>query len=101
MVGCLLLLLGPGPHHPAVLLGGPERQLPLLRLCIHGDRRDAAGPGILQGGHVPVHLPVMGLTLPFFSYGGSSIITLYTAMGIVSSIRARTLPSWLRDRNQL
>ena len=46
-------------------------------------------------------LPVMGLTLPFFSYGGSSIITLYTAMGIVSSIRARTLPSWLRDRNQL
>ena len=45
--------------------------------------------------------PVMGLNLPFVSYGGSSIITLYTAMGIVSSIRARTLPSWLRDRNQL
>lgn len=43
--------------------------------------------------------PVMGLTLPFFSYGGSSIITLYAAMGIVSSAKARTLPSWLRDRN--
>ena len=42
--------------------------------------------------------PVMGLTLPFISYGGSSIITLYAAMGIVSSVKARTLPSWLRDR---
>ncbi len=46
-------------------------------------------------------LPVMGLTLPFISYGGSSIITLFAAMGIVSSVKARTLPSWLRDRSQL
>ena len=43
--------------------------------------------------------PVMGLTLPFFSYGGSSIITLSAAMGIVSSAKARNLPSWLRDRS--
>ena len=42
-------------------------------------------------------LPVMGLTLPFISYGGSSIITLFAAMGMVSSAKARTLPSWLRD----
>ena len=42
-------------------------------------------------------LPVMGLTLPFFSYGGSSLITLFTAMGIVSGIKARSRPSWLRD----
>ena len=42
--------------------------------------------------------PVMGLTLPFISYGGSSIITLYAAMGVVSSVKAQTLPSWLRDR---
>lgn len=46
-------------------------------------------------------LPVMGLTLPFFSYGGSSIITLFASMGIVSSVKARTLPSWLRDRSQV
>ena len=42
--------------------------------------------------------PCMGLTLPFISYGGSSIITLFAAMGLVSSAKARTLPSWLRDR---
>ena len=46
-------------------------------------------------------LPVMGLTLPFISYGGYSIITLFAAMGIVSSVKARALPSWLRDRNQI
>ena len=46
-------------------------------------------------------LPVMGLTLPFISYGGTSIITLYAAMGIVSSVKARALPSWLRDRSQV
>lgn len=45
--------------------------------------------------------PVMGLTLPFISYGGSSIITLYAAMGLVSSAKARALPSWLRDRGAL
>lgn len=46
-------------------------------------------------------LPVMGLTLPFISYGGSSIITLFAAMGIVSSAKAKTLPSWLKDRSQV
>lgn len=46
-------------------------------------------------------LPVVGLTLPFFSSGGSSIITLFAAMGIVSSIKMRTLPSWLQDRSNL
>ena len=34
-------------------------------------------------------MPVIGLTLPFFSYGGSSIVTLFAAMGIVSGIKKR------------
>ena len=45
--------------------------------------------------------PVVGLTLPFFSYGGSSILTLYAAMGIVSGVKMRSLPSWLQDRSKL
>lgn len=45
--------------------------------------------------------PVVGLTLPFISYGGSSIITMFAAMGIVSSIKMRALPSWISDRSQL
>ena len=33
--------------------------------------------------------PVIGLTLPFFSYGGSSVIVNYVAIGIVSGIMMR------------
>lgn len=32
-------------------------------------------------------LPVIGLTLPFISYGGSSILSLYIGIGIVMSVR--------------
>lgn len=42
-------------------------------------------------------LPVIGLTLPFFSYGGSSIVTLFAAMGIVSGIKKRSRPEWLMN----
>ena len=45
--------------------------------------------------------PVIGLTLPFISYGGSSTLTLFIAMGIVSGIKMRPLPSWLKDRSNL
>ena len=45
--------------------------------------------------------PVVGLTLPFLSYGGSSTLTLFVAMGIVSGIKMRPLPSWLKARSQL
>lgn len=37
-------------------------------------------------------LPVIGLTLPFISYGGSSIITVYLAMGVISGIHMRPDP---------
>lgn len=42
-------------------------------------------------------LPVIGLTLPLVSYGGSSLITIYAAMGILSGIKQRSLPSWLQN----
>ena len=45
--------------------------------------------------------PVVGLTLPLFSYGGSSTLTIYAAMGIVNGIKMRSLPSWLKDRSHL
>lgn len=31
-------------------------------------------------------LPVVGITLPFFSYGGSSMLTMYICMGVIQSI---------------
>ena len=41
-------------------------------------------------------MPVIGLTLPFVSYGGTSIVTLFAAMGMASGIQKRARPEWLR-----
>ena len=37
-------------------------------------------------------MPVIGLTLPFISYGGSSMLSLYAMLGLVSGICARPTP---------
>ena len=37
--------------------------------------------------------PVIGLTLPFISYGGSSIVSLYAMLGLVSGVYARPAPA--------
>jgi len=42
-------------------------------------------------------LPVIGITLPFFSYGGSSLVTCFAALGIVSGVKMRPKP--IRFRN--
>lgn len=101
LIGCVLLLL---------LLGA------IILRCIWVARRACspqsaylvmgyAGMLLAQVGvNVAMCLyifPVVGLTLPFISYGGSSIITMYAAMGMVSSVKMRSLPSWLRDRSKL
>lgn len=41
-------------------------------------------------------MPVIGLTLPFISYGGSSLVMLFAAMGLVSGVHGRAKPDWLR-----
>ena len=38
-------------------------------------------------------MPVIGLTLPFISYGGSSLISLYAMLGLVSGVYARPAPA--------
>jgi rod shape determining protein RodA len=36
--------------------------------------------------------PVIGIALPFFSYGGSSMVTLLGAMGIISGVKFKPKP---------
>jgi rod shape determining protein RodA len=38
-------------------------------------------------------MPVIGLTLPFISYGGSSLATTYLMLGLVSGVYARPRPT--------
>ena len=101
MVGCLLLLL----LLAAIIL---RCVWVARRACSPQSALIAMGYGGMLLAQVAVNVgmclyvfPVVGLTLPFISYGGSSIITMYAAMGIVSSIKMRSLPSWLRDRSRL
>ena len=51
---------------------------------------------IMNLGMVLGFLPVIGVPLPFFSYGGSSIVTYFAAIGIVSGIKMRPKPSRFR-----
>ena len=37
-------------------------------------------------------MPVIGLTLPLISYGGSSVVTIYAMLGLVSGVHARPSP---------
>lgn len=36
--------------------------------------------------------PVIGITLPFFSYGGSSMVAMYAAVGLVSGVKYKPKP---------
>lgn len=45
-------------------------------------------------------MPTIGVTLPFFSYGGSSVLTLFAAMGVVSGIKKRSPALWRLRRQR-
>ena len=42
-------------------------------------------------------VPVIGLTLPFFSSGGSSVLTMFISIGMVASVGAHVRPRTLSD----
>ena len=40
-------------------------------------------------------LPVTGIPLPFLSFGGSSLLTMFFAIGVLQSVyRTRKKPDW-------
>ena len=43
-------------------------------------------------------LPVIGVTLPFFSAGGSSVLMLYICVGLVLSVYRNSRYSWRSGR---
>lgn len=101
MVGCLLLLLLLAAIILRCVWVARQASSPMSAFIAMGYAGMLLLQTVINIGMCLYVFPVVGLTLPFFSYGGSSIITLYAAMGIVSGIKMRSLPSWLRDRNHL
>ena len=98
MVGCVILLLLLSAIVVRCVWNAHRASTPFYGFICMGMAGMLLFQIILNVGMCLYVLPVMGLTLPFISYGGSSVITLYACMGIVSSVKAKTLPSWLRNR---
>ena len=65
-------------------------------LLVVGFTTQLAVQVFLNIGVVTGLLPTTGIYLPFFSYGGTSILATFAAMGLVSGVHSRSRPDWLR-----
>ena len=92
MIGCLLVILllliiivhcfRVGTHS--------SRTFDML-LCV-GVAAAVASQMLINIGMCIGVTPVIGITLPFFSYGGSSMMTMFAAMGLVSGVKYKLKP---------
>ena len=101
LVGCVLLLCLLGAIILRCIWVSRRASSPQSALIAMGYAGMLTAQVAVNVGMCLYVFPVVGLTLPFISYGGTSIVTMFAAMGIVSSIKMRSLPSWLRDRSSL
>lgn len=101
LVGCALIILLLGAIIARCVWVARQAPSPMTALTAMGYAGMLLFQSVLNIGMCLYILPIVGLTLPFFSYGGSSIITMFAAMGVVSSVKTRSLPSWLRDRSSI
>ncbi len=88
-VGCALVLLLLFLIVGRCIWVGVRSQDTLRRLVCFGVAAALIFQIIVNVGMCLGVTPVIGLTLPFISYGGSSIITLYAMLGLVSGAYAR------------
>lgn len=96
MLGCIAVLLLLGAIIVRCVLVARRARSPMETLICVGVASMLLFQLVSNVGMCLFVLPVIGLTLPFFSYGGSSVVALYLAMGLVSSVHNRSLPDWLR-----
>ena len=103
MLGCLAVLLLLGAIIIRIIYVGIKSGNYMNRLICIGVAGMLTTQILINVGMCLGLLPVIGLTLPFFSYGGSSIVTMFIAMGIVSGVNMRPAPDinarYIRPRN--
>ena len=92
-VGCALVVLALFAIIARVIWVGTRSQDYMRRLVCFGAASALIFQVISNVGMCIGLTPVIGLTLPFVSYGGSSLVSLYTLLGLVSGVYARPSPT--------
>jgi rod shape determining protein RodA len=70
---------------------------PFGRLVCVGIAALYAGQMVVNCGMTIGLCPVTGITLPFVSYGGSSLLTCFIALGLVANVAMRPVPTLADD----
>ena len=91
-IGCILILLLELAIIIRCIQVGTRSSDYLRRMICFGAAAALMFQVIINVGMCIGLTPVIGLTLPFVSYGGSSLVTLYTMLGLVSGVHARPAP---------
>ena len=92
-VGCLSILILLGLIIARCVWVGMKSQDYTRRLICFGAAAALAFQTIINVGMCTGVGPVIGLTLPFISYGATSIVSLYAMLGLVSGVYARPAPN--------
>ena len=90
MIGCLAVIALLAAIIIRVLLVAKNSETPFQCYVCVGVAAMLIYQTVINIGMCLFVMPTIGVTLPFFSYGGSSILTLYLAMGLVSNIKLRS-----------
>ena len=91
-VGCISILLLLGLIIARCVWVGMRSQDYTRRLICFGAAAALTFQTIINVGMCTGVGPVIGLTLPFISYGATSIVSLYAMLGLVSGVYARPAP---------
>lgn len=92
LLGCIFVLLLLAAIVARCVYVGTRTTNYMNRLICFGVAAMLAFQILVNAGMCIGVFPVIGLTLPFISYGGSSMITLFLAVGLVSGIHMRPDP---------
>lgn len=92
-VGCIVVLLLLGLIIARCIYVGIRTHDYTRRLICFGAAAALIFQTIINVGMCTGVGPVIGLTLPFISYGASSIVSLYAMLGLVSGVFARPAPT--------
>lgn len=90
LFGCLAIMLLLLAIILRILMVARKARTPFYRYVCVGMASILIFQTVINIGMCLFVMPTISVTLPFFSCGGSSVITLYMAMGVVSGIKKRS-----------